>query len=217
MSGATRFQDRIAQGLGAAALRLGVAHTAYRPRGGPSPVAESNRFLHLPAWFDPELRHARLLPGWAGLCWSGVFDCAYTKPGDYLVGQSATFFVASQEPLQPVVCVRTNRVITVLRAPADRRPGMAQYGGKGHGPVVPFLSDWPVSLLMLSTGRRSLARLPGDGTAAQCQMLLPPLPNADLGIEATDQVVDDRGISYVVDAVEETSLGWRVALRIATS
>ena len=86
MTGSSRFQDVIDRGLGIAARQLGSQYTAFRPKTGMAPLDVMNRFLNLPAWFNREVGQLRPLSGWADACWNGVFDRAYTLPGDYLHG-----------------------------------------------------------------------------------------------------------------------------------
>jgi hypothetical protein len=49
--------------------------------------------------------------------WDGVFDAAYTRPGDYLVRRrdKAVWFAAAQQELLPVMCVRAERVVGFVR------------------------------------------------------------------------------------------------------
>src|SRR5579883_3175744 len=95
------LQDRIYRGLNAAARAIGADTDAYRPRGPADPLDRAFRFLRLRAAFtahDGTFAH----PSGYGeaLCY-GVFDAAYTQPGDYLVQDNAVWFIAAQQRLLP--------------------------------------------------------------------------------------------------------------------
>jgi hypothetical protein len=109
---ATTLADRISRGLGTAARVLGPWTDAYRPSSPADPLAPANRYLRLPAAFSaPDGRFERPDP-YGAVLWDGVFDSAYTRLGDYLMQGSSTWFIATQQPLLPVLCVRTSRVIS---------------------------------------------------------------------------------------------------------
>lgn len=208
------LQDRISQGLGAAARRLGENHDAFRPSGPNDPLAVANRFLRLPAWFNAQ-DPAGARPGAYGKpLWFGVFDAAYTRPGDYLSGPSGIFFIAAQQPLLPVLCVQTNRTVSASRPAAPRTAGVNAYGGLTRTATQPLLSNWPASVLAAGGGGETDANLPADGRNTQWSVLLPPTPVALL---ASDLLRDDLGRTYVIAAPELTDLGWRILARQANT
>jgi hypothetical protein len=213
MMESSRLQDLVDRGLGVAARLVGAQYTAFRPTTGTMPLAVTNRYLNLPAWFNRDLGRARPLPGWAEAGWSGVFDRAYTLPGDYLQGPVGTFFVASQDPLLPVLCIRSNRTVDVKRPARIPHAGRNGYGGVVRATESPLLTGWPASLLLVRASKAGTAGLPSDSLAAQHTLLLPRLPSAVPVPQAADLVSDDLGISYLVDAVEQSELGWRMVLR----
>ena len=88
-----RLQDRLYYGLGIAARRMGDFTDAFRPTGPDHPLDKSNRFLRLPASFLPMAGGATRANGYGTALWQGLFDAAYTKPGDYLVQQDRTFLL----------------------------------------------------------------------------------------------------------------------------
>ena len=61
--------------------------------------------------------------------WYGIFDAAYTRPGDYLVQADAVWFIAAQQRLLPVLCVQTNRIVSFWRPAAPSTTGVNTYGG----------------------------------------------------------------------------------------
>ena len=64
---------------------MGTDTDAYRPSGVSEPLAPRNRFLRLRAAFtsrDGKFAHPVM---YGDALWYGIFDAAYTQPGDYLV------------------------------------------------------------------------------------------------------------------------------------
>jgi hypothetical protein len=210
----THLQDRISLGLGAAARKLGGNHDAYRPSGPNDPLAVSNRYLRLPAWFNAQDPSGARPNTYGRPLWYGVFDAAYTRSGDYLSGPSGTFFIAAQQSLLPVLCVQTNRVISASRPAAPRMAGVNAYGGLHRTATQPLLSNWPASVLAAGGGGDTDAALPADGRNTQWSVLLPPTPVA---LRASDLLTDDLGRTYVIAAPELTDLGWRILARQANT
>lgn len=227
MDGA-RLQDLISRGMGTAARQAGVPCDAYRPCGGLHPLAETNRFLRVSAAFnaaDPAFREAN---AYGRPVWYGVFDSAYTRPGDYLVECAASrriWFIAAQPHLLPVVCVLTNRLASFARPAPPRLPGINSYGGVLRNELVPLMSHWPASVLAGGTGEREPAELPSDVRLGGYSVLLPASVQngADsegrmgITLRADDLMTDDLGRTYVVSSAELSELGWRLLVKLATT
>ena len=207
-----RLQDRIDKGLGAAARHIGHETDAFRPNGPTNPLAPENRYLRLPAAFNDENLSFRRPIVYGRATWSGVFDRAYTQPGDYLAGPAGTFFIAAQQSLLPALCILTNRTVTVTRPAAPVTAGVNAYGGLLSTTATTILTAWPASILFAGAG--SPGELPGDGGTPTWTVLLPtthrPLYSADI-------ITDDQGLSYVAGSTELTSLGWRIVAKQATN
>jgi hypothetical protein len=192
MDGPT-LQNLISKGLGVAARRLGSPFVVYRPRGVADPLQSRNKVISLSAAFNAE----------------GVFDSCYTKPGDYLsgldvLGNPEIFFISAERPLLPVQCVRTNRVVCVLRPPS---PPSGGYGGFVLETAAPVIEAWPASLL--AQGARVSGALP-ETRFGNWTLLLPTLPAEIL---VGDVVRDDLGRSFLVASAEFSELGWRMIVR----
>ena len=209
------LQDRVHRGLNAAARAVGAPTDAYRPSGNAGPLAAANRFLRLNATFTaPDGRFAHPV-GSGDALWYGMFDAAYTRPGDYLVQDGSTWFVAAQQRLLPVLCVQTNRVISFWRAAAPTNTGINAYGGVTAASNAPLLTDWPASVLGASGGGRPDADLPSDSSIPYWTVLLPAFPGTVL--LPSDLMTDDLGRNAVVAAAELTQLGWRITVKQATT
>lgn len=212
---ASRLSDRIKWGLNVAARATGVMASAYRPQGPAQPLAAHNRFLRLYASFCNTNGKFDRASGYGNALWHGIFDAAYTRPGDYLVQQEGTWFIAAQPRLLPVLCVRTDQTISFTRPAAPSSAGAAGYGGVTANSVVPLMSNWPASVLSMSREARSMANLPSDITVSYWTVLLPVCPSIIL--RAGDLMADDLGRKGVIATTELTDLGWRLAVRQATT
>jgi hypothetical protein len=208
MDGPT-LQNLISKGLGVAARRLGSPFVVYRPRGVADPLQSRNKVISLSAAFNAEDESFRRVAGYGDAVWWGVFDSCYTKPGDYLsgldvLGNPEIFFISAERPLLPVQCVRTNRVVCVLRPPS---PPSGGYGGFVLETAAPVIEAWPASLL--AQGARVSGALP-ETRFGNWTLLLPTLPAEIL---VGDVVRDDLGRSFLVASAEFSELGWRMIVR----
>jgi hypothetical protein len=175
------LQDRIYRSLNTAARTVGINTDAYRPSGQSDPLAQPNRYLHLNAAFtthDGKFAHPN---GYGEALWYGIFDAAYTRPGDYLVQNGTVWFIASQQRLLP----------------------------------TPLLTNWPASVLGASGRGHPTSDLPGDTAIPYSTVLMPEYPNVVL--HPSDLMTDDLGRNAVVAAAELTELGWRIAVKQATT
>lgn len=212
---ATTLQDRIHWGLNLAARSTGARTEAFRPRTASDPLSPQNRYLRLKATFtglDGRLAHA---PGYGSALWYGIFDAAYTQPGDYLVRSDGTWFIAAQQSLLPVLCVRTNHQVTFSRPPAHSATGVNGYGGVTAANLVPLLERWPARVITASGAGRPSANLPGDASVGGATVLLPAF--AGVTLRVADLMSDDLGRSAVVSSAELSDLGWRLTVKQATT
>jgi hypothetical protein len=210
----TCVPDMIRRGLGSAARGAGDWCDLYRAPDPAAPVRQQNRILRLPAAFVA-VGNARAPVGYGQALWLGIFDFAYTRPGDYLVGADGTFFIASMPRLGPVLCVKTNRTVTLTRPAAPAAAGLSRYGGVRPAETTPLMQGWPASGL---GERRAGGRgaLPGDapglpGGAGGWQVLMPGV--AGVVLRPGDLATDDLGRTGVLESVELTALGWRLSAR----
>lgn len=214
MDGA-RLQDLISRGMGTAARQTGVVCNAYRASGSGNPLSAGNRFLQLTAAFNAQDPNFRRAQAYGAAVWYGVFDAAYTKSGDYLVElvSGTTWFVAQQPALLPVVCVRTNRSVSFSRAMAPVAPGVNGYGGVNRKLMQPLLTAWPASVLAGGGSYPRLAELPDDAPVREYDfsVLLPDSGGVTLRID--DMMADDVGRNFVVNAAEQSALGWRLSVK----
>ncbi len=206
------LQDRIDRGLGAAARHIGSPYDAFRPTSAKNPLAAANRYLQLPAAFSPEDQGFKHFSSYGRSAWAGIFDSAYTQPGDYLSGPAGTFFIAAQQALLPTLCVLTNRVLTLSRPAAPATPGINSYGGVLISTATPLLIAWPASVLTAGSG--SPGDLPSDANIPSWTVLLPDTP---VPLRAADVIQDDLGRTYTIGTAEYSALGWRILAKQAAT
>jgi hypothetical protein len=209
------LQNRVHWGLNAAARAVGADTDAYRPSGFSEPLAPENRFLRMRAAFtarDGKFAHPN---SYGDALWYGIFDAAYTRPGDYLVQADSVWFVAAQQRLVPVLCVQTNRIVSFSRPAAPPSTGVNAYGGTIMETNKILLTSWPASVLGVAGRGHPSADLPSDGSVPYWTVLLPAIP--DMVLLSSDLMTDDLGRNAVIAAAELSALGWRITVKQATT
>jgi hypothetical protein len=210
-----KLQDRIHFGLGRSARYVGQWADAFRPTGPLNPLETQNRFLRLPALFVSASGSGVRTNAFGEALWHGVFDASYTRAGDYIVLGSRIFFIASQEPLLPVLCVSANRTISVTRANAQGSAAANSYGGYTSGGSTILMEGWPASVLGEDRTSASAAALPINLGVPFWSVLVPSV--AKIILSRGDLVVDDLGRMAVITGSELTNLGWRISAKLATA
>ncbi len=199
-----KLQDRLYLGLGLSARIVGRLADAFRPAGPNDPLDRQNRFLRLPAVFLPAKGKDRANV-YGDVLWHGMFDASYTQPGDYIVMDSGIYFVASQDPLLPVLCVRTNRTISIGRPNMQTFAAENGYGGYTPGGSANLMDRWPASVLGEGRSAPSTTNLPTDQGVPFLNVLLPS--SAGVILSPGDIITDDLGRTATITGSELTNLG----------
>jgi hypothetical protein len=207
------LQDRVYWGLNRVASVLGESTDAYRPKGASDPLDRSNRFMRLQAAFSRVDGNFDQPIGYGVPVCRGYFDASYTRVGDYLVQGSAIWFIAEQESMLPVMCVRTNRIITVTRLLGPDTKVSSDPSNVTA--TINVITRWPASVLGTGTEGRSQAQLPGDTRIPSWTTLLPSIE--DQTLQPADIILDENGTTGVVVAAEISNLGWRLNVRQVTT
>ena len=209
------IEDHQHYALGRAARHIGDAADAYRPVSPLEPLSVANRFLRLQAAFLPASGGVRRNADYDDAGWHGIFDASYTRPGDYLTTSNRTFFIAAQQQFLPILCILTNRIISIGRTPISTYAGVSSYSGSGSASTSPLATGWPASVRGIGGATAGLADLPTSQPALQVTVLLPSIPA--IHIASGDMVYDDLGRTIVVSTAEHSELGWRMSCRLATA
>jgi hypothetical protein len=192
-----------------------VSADAFRPKGPLNPLDKVNRFLRLPATFVSAKGNEGRTNVYGEALWHGIFDASYTRAGDYLVLDSGKFFVASQEHLLPVLCVRTNRIISIVRPNMQSSAANNAYGGYTAGSSATLLEGWPAAVLGENRSSVSSTDLPTDQTVPYWNVILPAV--ARVILSPGDLVTDDLKRTATISGTELTDLGWRISAKMATT
>ena len=210
-----KLQDRLYWGLGLSARHIGQSADAFRPKGPFAPLDKQNRFLRLPVAFVSAKGNGASTNVYGEALWHGVFDASYTRSGDYLILETGNFFVASQAPLLPVLCVKANRIITIVRPNMQTNTASNAYGGYTSGGSATLIEGWPASVLGESRSSASVTDLPTDQAVPYWNVLLPAI--AHVILSPGDLVTDDLNRTAVIAGSELTDLGWRISAKMATT
>ena len=216
MDGVT-LRDRIWRAAGQAAAKTGTPCDLYRPCDTDDPLAPANRILRLPATFLPLGGRTRRPVLQSDPLWEGLFDAAYTQPGDIIrrCEDGAIFFIAAQQPLLPVLCVRALRIVSINRPASPRSAGLNLYGGVVAATETTLAAGWPASILSGGNDGTGLANIQAEVTPGAWQVLLPP--SLKLALRTSDILSDDQGRMGIIAAIETTDLGTRLTARQAST
>ena len=229
MANAAMIQSRINKGLSKAGRILGTRYAQYRPVDATAPIVQSNLVAYVTAAFSndwqlmfqrPSLYHSS--DTWFGFMNSqtGPLPGGGVQPGDYFIGEQGTLFAtdATSERFVALHFVWCNRTINIGRA-LDALPSggvSSGYSGQSVQNLTSVLTQWPCSLRIPGTSGRARdakMKLPSDALEVFYAVLLPPLP-VPFPIKWNDIVSDDLGRNYVVNGIEQTPLGTRLAVEM---
>lgn len=199
-------QAKLYAGYKKAAARLGAPYQFYRPLSATAPL--STLLLTQNAALSPKSYGFEKMAKHADYDWCGMFDGTLTRTGDYLVGVDGTFFIGSQFLNLPIMTVKCNRTLRILRPQQQSGVGAVGYGGNIDAVETVLMQDWPASVLAGTKGDKSEANLPGDVKSAWWAILLPSF--AGVLLRSDDIITDDLDRRYVVSSAELTDLGWRL-------
>jgi hypothetical protein len=207
------LKDRLYWGLNRAANILGRETDAFRSVEDTNPIDRSNRYMRLRAAFSRADGNFAQPVGFGVASWRGHFDASYTQVGDYLVQENDIWFIAAQQNLLPILCIKANRIISITR-PIIPSTGMSS-DPSGTNSTITIISRWPASLLGTGTEGKPPTHLPGDTTIPYVTALLPSTHKQI--VQPTDIVTDEHGTHGIVVAAELSDLGWRLNVRQVTT
>lgn len=222
---AATLQARIYTGYGKAAQRTGYTFDLYRPSaptGSPPtpafPLSPLNKVGSLPASFTPGPAGFNFdkTANYKDTVCTGLFDGTTAKVGDYLNSAAhGTYFIASMQPLLPILCVLCNHTLDIVRPPVNSAVGALGYNGTTAAAETRIMTQWPGRVTYVQRGRASEVGMPMDLPSPFFEILLPAYPGVN--IRTGDVVNDDLGLRYIVAAAENSLLGWRLSTQIAVA
>ncbi|WP_039661539.1 MULTISPECIES: hypothetical protein [Pantoea] len=204
---AHQLAAKVSQGNGKAAKRLGVIARHYRATSPFNPL-EAQPLRQISASFVTDYGYMRAARFGQAIR-IGIFDAEGFGAGDMLVSDEGTFYVAAMPLLQPILCVRAERLVSIRRtAQAGNDAGLQDYGGTTVANERLIMSGWPASVLLNRGGEHSPLKLPGETRSAWHNILLPAFSGVSL--HAGDFITDEAGHRFVISGTELTEMGWRL-------
>ncbi|MRT27009.1 hypothetical protein GJV14_23890 [Enterobacteriaceae bacterium RIT697] len=204
---ALQLSARVSMGNRKAAKRLGSIARHYRAVNPFSPL-KTEPLQVLAASFTTDygyMRAARF--GQAARI--GIFDAAGFEAGDILVSTEGTFYVAAMPLLQPILCVKAERLVSIRRTiQSGSDTGLQDYGGTTAANEALIMSGWPASILLSRGGEHSPLKLPGETRSAWHNIMMPAFRG--VFVHAGDFITDDAGHRFVISGSELTDMGWRL-------
>ena len=210
-----RLSDRLAYGAGCTARRVGFLHDAYRPNAPAAPMELAKRFLRLPVAF--------VLPGGSVSAPNGFgvpfrqawADWSYLQTGDYLQGPEGIFFIAEIELPKPMLVVRTNTTVSMIRPAAPVFAGLNQYNAILPGTENILISDFPANLVRGGVSDRTHVGLPDDTKIPGFTALIPRVNGVQPRV--ADILLNNAEQRYVVNGIEQIFGIWRISLNQAVT
>lgn len=217
MSGST-IRDYIYGGYAVAAGVLGDAYQQFRPQSLGAVLAPANYLGTINAAFDgtPAFQFAATA-AYGKPIWYVLIDGRQTQPGDYFVGAAGTFYIASQQPTEPIMAILCPRVISVRRPAANTGLGAQPYGGDIEVDEVPIITQWPAAVMQGTKGEKGDTTLPGDVRLPWFDVRVAALNGGvgDAEVQTSDIIYDDLGRRFKISSPEITNLGWRFSALLA--
>jgi hypothetical protein len=212
------LQQKIYGGYAKSALRVGLPFDLYRPVGTSNPMAAGNKITTLKAAFAghsaPQFNFGRP-SDYKDPLFHALIDGTQVQRGDYLASSATVegpFYVASMDPVVPILVVQTNRTVTVYRpdGAASKPIGVSGYAGTvastANANETAIMTAWPASVLEGARGINQ-GNLPGDAGIGIWRI---KLPYAGVLITQGSIVIDDLGKRMVVRQAELSDLGWNL-------
>lgn len=204
---AHQLAAKVNQGNGKAAKHLGGAASHYRAASPFSPL-DAQPLRELSASFTTDYGYMRAAR-FGQATRIGIFDAAGFEAGDILVSTEGAFYVAAMPLLQPILCVKAERLVSIRRtAQTGNDAGLQDYGGTTAANEAIIMSGWPASIVLSRGGEHSPLKLPGETRSAWHNIMMPAFRG--VFVHAGDFITDDAGHRFVISGTELTDMGWRL-------
>lgn len=212
-----KLQAKAYRGYAKSARKVGLQHHHFRPASATLPLDAANALTDLPVLIERHMGKFRYdAPEVHGKPYrDAIADGTLLAVGDYLVPSDGreTMFVAAMQPIEPILLVTCNAVVSIVRTPKTNSVGASSgYSGVSRASEQTLISGWPCSLVMGGGGERSTTMLPSEPRSDQgMAVMLPSIPGG-LQFDTGMSIVDEQGVRYLVVGVEHSSMGWRLTV-----
>jgi hypothetical protein len=212
------LQSKVWMGYAKSAQRVGLDFDVYRPTSAANPIVTGTKIATVKAAFtvhsSSDFNFSKP-SDYKGPLFHALVDGNQVRVGDYLKSAATVdgpYFIASMDPIVPILAVNTNRIVTVLRpGGAAKSIGLSGYGGTvastGDANELALMTAWPASVL---EGARGVGggELPADAGAGMWRVLMPSW--SGVLITPGSVIADDIGRRLIVRQAELTDLGWNI-------
>jgi hypothetical protein len=208
----TTLNAKVYAGYAKAALRIGTAHTQYRPSSAITPIAAGNIITPaLQASFNigGQYKNQSKADVWL---WQAVLDGSAVAIGDYLVG-AETWCIVGMQALMPIIALRCTDTISISRA------GTVTQGADGaQQGIVTVASGIPCYVQL----KRDKGFSAPSGFQAGATNTSAPLPEwliylcmggvTPMGfIKDGDTITASNGQKWRVDAASSSTVSWQLS------
>lgn len=209
------IQKKLYNAYGKIANVIGTDFDIYRPAELNNPIVDSNFMTTQKVSFSKDEKYKK--PASEGLsiwnCWTNgnleaLFDI---QQGDMLYSQEkgTTYYIASAEPLLPILAIRAPNRISVSNS--------STYGdsGTGYGPTATVeASSVPCYIMQPSSSDQSAGYVPAsnyavDGIPNFVMYVADPADQIDI----RDSITDENGIKSRVLAIYKSDYGKKIVTK----
>lgn len=199
---------KVRYGYGKAASILGRSTTIYRPDDSTWDAITVNV---RPAQFDTVPTFTFTNPQKFGnVTYYALMDVTGLLPGDYLVSEGTTYFVATVDDFAAPMVQRCDAVLTISRPSGSGVPGAGYYSGDVRDAETLLLDRWPAAMVITGRSTTGAAALPADPHFQRWQAMLPV--SVPRQIRTSDIVEDSLAMPMrmLISSVEYSALGIRM-------
>lgn len=212
------IQSKVDRGFAIAAKRAGFPCDLYRPADPLHPLRLLDLVGPISAVFDarPGLKF-NIPPEHTTALRYAIVDGAAVERGDYIIGNRVgTLFVADKPPFYATTCVSCNATVSLRRVTDEVGFGAIEDRRDAPSEEQLLWANWPVSMLYGGRGGGDTVTTPGDLPNPEYMVLAPIIPGVEMP-RPGDVLVDGLERRFSVAWCEQSSLGWRIVVRLMTA
>lgn len=202
------IQQKIYDGYGKAALRIGPTYNVYRatsflnPISAPNWIGSTNASFNIGGTYNGQSKANQLY-------WQAIVDASVLQVGDILVGPE-TYVMVAMDPLMPPIALRCTQTLNFMRPIVDNAPGAQPYPNPQMDTA--YATGIPGVLTVKKETGRPDPQLPTDNALRAFYGAFFWLPDGT--VLTRDQVTDENGDNYQVVSAQKGLLGYEALLEL---